>query len=39
MRNYVYGGFKFNNSQIQDFNSDTFPSAIFEEITYEPRCF
>jgi len=36
---YVYSRFKFNNSQIQDFNSDTFPAAIFSNITFEPRCF
>lgn len=36
---YVYSRFKFNNSQIEDFNSKTFPSAIFSNITFEPRCF
>lgn len=36
---YVYSRFKLNNSQIQDFNSQTFPSAIFSNITFEPRCF
>lgn len=39
IKNYVYSRFKFNNSQIQDFNSDTFPAAIFPDIKYPPRCF
>lgn len=36
---YVYSTFKFNNSEIQDFNGRSFPAAIFSNISYLPRCF
>lgn len=35
---YSYAGFTINNSQIIDFNGNTFPAAIFPNITYRPRC-
>lgn len=35
---YSYAGFTINNSQIVDFNGNTFPAAIFPNITYQPRC-
>lgn len=35
---YAYQGFTMNNSQINDFNGNTFPAAIFPNITYTPRC-
>lgn len=36
---YTYASFNINNSQIEDFNGNTFPAAIFPNITYQPRCF
>jgi hypothetical protein len=36
--NYQYITFLVNNSQITDINSKTFPSAIFTNISFTPRC-
>lgn len=36
---YPYAGFIINNSRIVDFTGQTFPAAIFPNITYQPRCF
>lgn len=35
---YSYARFTLNNSQIVDFNGNTFPSAIFPNISFKPRC-
>lgn len=35
---YTYARFLLNNSLILDFNGDTFPKAIFPNITFQPRC-
>lgn len=35
---YFYNQFKLNNSQILDFNQNSFPGVIFPNITYNPRC-
>jgi len=35
---YSYARFILNNSQIVDFNGNTFPSAIFPNISFKPRC-
>jgi hypothetical protein len=37
-RGYVYSQFKLISSQIQDFNKNTFPAAIFPNISFSPRC-
>jgi hypothetical protein len=39
MVSYTYAAFSILNSQISDFNGKTFPSAIFPNITFGPRCF
>lgn len=36
---YTFAKFTIKNSQIIDFNDNTFPAAIFPNITYQPRCF
>jgi hypothetical protein len=36
---YSYASFTINNSVILDFNGNTFPAAIFPNITFQPRCF
>ena len=36
---YVYSTLVIRDSQILDFNGRTFPGAIFNNITYHPRCF
>lgn len=35
---YSYASFIINNSIITDFNGQTFPAAIFPNITFSPRC-
>jgi hypothetical protein len=35
---YSYSTFTINNSQIVDFNGNTFPAAIFPNVTFQPRC-
>lgn len=36
---YSYANININNSQINDFNSNTFPGAIFPNISFYPRCY
>ena len=35
---YAFSSFKLNNSLIYDFPKNTFPAAIFPNITFTPRC-
>ena len=35
---YSFAQVILNNSQIVDFNGNTFPSTIFPNITFMPRC-
>ena len=35
---YPFSFFKLNNSLIYDFPKNTFPAAIFPNITFTPRC-
>jgi hypothetical protein len=36
---YSYANVVVRNSIIEDFNGNTFPNAIFPNISYGPRCY